>query len=161
MIVINYWRIYFLYFIILLFSSCQSEKYNNSNIEVGGTLSEESFLFIIYNRKDENTEFINRSTTSKVSFQYWRKDFDPPFDDPNLHISVFHGLDQDTIQIKRRELDKMIVWFDSEMGYMDWFRLNYEKYYIIYQDEYLVKGSLDPEHIFTAYEVKIHTGGVE
>jgi hypothetical protein len=55
----------------------------------------------------------------------------------------------------------MNVWFDSEMGYMDWFRLDFEKYYIIYQDEYLVKGSLDPDHLFTAYEVKIHTGGVE
>ncbi|GMQ31861.1 hypothetical protein Ataiwa_01330 [Algoriphagus taiwanensis] len=118
-------------------------------------------LIIVFDRNKERTELNSFGNNPRESFYFKREDFDPPFDDPNLHISVFHGLDQDTIQIKRRELDKMIVWFDSEMGYMDWFRLNYEKYYIIYQDEYLVKGSLNPEHKFTAYEVKIHTGGVE
>jgi hypothetical protein len=47
------------------------------------------------------------------------------------------------------------------MDYLDWFNLNFEKYYIIYEDEYLMKESLDPNYEFTAYEVKISTGGVE
>jgi hypothetical protein len=55
----------------------------------------------------------------------------------------------------------MTVWFDSEMEYMDWFEMQFETYYMIYQDEYLVKGSLDPDHEFVAYQVKISTGGVE
>lgn len=154
-------KFYFLFIIIPLYSSCQPDKYNNSKKEKVEFLSEESPLFIIFNQDEKNTEYIDRSTTSKESFQYWRKDFDPPFDDPNLHISVFHGLDNHKFQIIRRDLDKMNVWFDSEMGYMDWFRLNFKQYYIIYQEEYLVKGSLDPDHLFKAYEVKIHTGGIE
>lgn len=118
-------------------------------------------LVIIFNKESNNTEFINRSTSTKESFQFWREGFKYPFDDPNLHISVFHGLEKDKIKITRKELEEMNVWFDSEMDYMDWFNLDYDQYYIIFQDEYLVRGSLDPNYEFTAYEVKISTGGIE
>lgn len=150
-----------LFYIIFILFSCQQKENTLYIKEVEkGNLNEKSLL-IIFDRRMDNTEYIDRSSPTKKSFQFWRKDFESPYDDPNLHISVFHGLDQDTLLIKRKNLDKMNVWFDSEMGYMDWFRLDFEKYYIIYQDEYLVKGSLDPEYSFSAYEVKIQTGGVE
>lgn len=148
-----------IYFIIILILSCQPEKLNNTKVII--SKKSENALLIIYNREEKNTEYIDRSIPTKESYQFWRKGFDPPFDDPNLHISVSHKLEHVTKTINRKELDQMNVWFDSEMGYMDWFQLSFERYYIIYQDEYLVKGSLDPDHSFTAYEVNIHTGGVE
>lgn len=118
-------------------------------------------LIIVFDRNEERTELNSFGNNPRESFYFKRENFDPPFDDPNLHITVFHNQNHETIKIKQKDLRKYNIWFDSQMGYMDWFRLNFEKYYIIYQDEYLVKGSLDPEHLFTAYEVKIHTGGVE
>ncbi|MCR9083975.1 MAG: hypothetical protein NXH89_16220 [Cyclobacteriaceae bacterium] len=118
-------------------------------------------LVIVFNRYSINTEIIERSTESNESFQFWREGFDPPYEDPNLYISIGHGLDQGKKKIQRKELDELDVWFDSQMDYLDWFNLNFEKYYIIYEDEYLMKESLDPNYEFTAYEVKISTGGVE
>lgn len=41
------------------------------------------------------------------------------------------------------------------------FPVNESCFFKFYLDEYLLKGSLDQDHSFTAYEVKIHTGGVE
>ncbi|MBY5951569.1 hypothetical protein KUV23_11325 [Algoriphagus marincola] len=118
-------------------------------------------LVIVFNRYSINTEIIERSTEPNESFQFWREGFDPPYEDPNLYISIGHGLDQGKKKIQRKELDELDVWFDSQMDYLDWFNLNFEKYYIIYEDEYLMKESLDPNYEFTAYEVKISTGGVE
>lgn len=150
-------RSYYLILAIFLCSFCDPKK--NKEIDFRNDEIIKSELIIIFNRYEETTEFLNLAVEPKKSLLYKRKEFDPPFDDPNLHINVY--LSNDTQNILRKDLDKMNVWFDSEMGYMDWFRLDFEKYYIIYQDEYLVKGSLDPDHLFTAYEVKIHTGGVE
>jgi len=147
--------------LVLFFSYCSAKKTDvglelNTNIKI-----DKSELIIIYDKSKKNTEYVNRSTGPKESFYYYRINFDPPYDDPNLHISAFHGLDKGKKIILRKDLDQMTVWFDSEMEYMDWFRLNFEKYYIIYQDEYLVKGSLHPEFEFQAWEVNIATGGIE
>ena len=151
------------YFLILIaMVRCAPDK---------GIDSEESFkpvfsndkkeLVIIFDRYEKRTEFITWTEEPKASFYYRRENFDPPYDDPNLHIKVFHGLELGTKIISRKELDKMTVWFDSEMEYMDWFEMQFETYYMIYQDEYLVKGSLDPDHEFVAYQVTKHVGGVE
>lgn len=148
---------YYLIFAIFLCSFCNPKK--NEEIDFRNDEIIKNELIIIFNRHEETTKFLNLAVEPNKSLFYKRKGFDPPFHDPNLYINVY--LNDDKKNISRKELDKMNVWFDSEMGYMDWFRLNYKKYYIIYQDEYLVKGSLDSDHLFTAYEVKIHTGGVE
>jgi hypothetical protein len=148
-------------FIWLFLFSCHSKESVKEIEKNSFNVADESILLIVFNKNAKNTEFIDRSSSSKRSFQYWRENFDPPFDDPNLYISVFHGLEHGTKIISRKELDKMTVWFDSEMEYMDWFEMRFETYYMIYQDEYLVKGSLDPDHVFVAYQVKISTGGVE
>lgn len=152
---------YCIIFILILFSLCSEKKTVVIDSEITNQGLNNNELVIIFNRKEERTELKSFGNNPRESFYFNRENFDSPFDDPNLHISVFHNLDHQTTGIKRKELDQMNVWFDSEMDYMDWFGLNFEKYYIIYQDEYLVKGSLDPEYSFTAYEVKIHTGGVE
>ncbi|WP_439488955.1 hypothetical protein [Algoriphagus sp.] len=153
-------RIYIVKYIVLMLIliSCDSRKEDNASTEENSSyISLYNSLIIVFNAQYAETEFIDRSTSEKQSFQYWREGFY----DPNLHINVFHGLGQARNKISRRNLDKTTVWFDSEMEYTDWFNLNFDKYYIILQDEYLVKGSLDPDHEFDVYEVGISTGGVE
>ncbi|MHA7129559.1 hypothetical protein [Algoriphagus namhaensis] len=147
-------------FVVFLLCCCCAEKEQSKN-GLDSRKIQEEVLVLIFNRHNSITNFTLRSVEPKESFFYKREGFDPPFEDPNLYISVFHGLDQGKKKILRKDLDQMNVWFDSEMGYLDWFTLNFDKYYIIYQDEYLVKGSLSPEYEFTAYEVKITTGGIE
>jgi hypothetical protein len=151
------------YFLILLaMVHCSPDKGIDSDERFEPVFSnDKKELVIIFDRYEKRTEFIDRSTASKESFYYRRENFDPPYDDLNLHIKVFHGLEDSTKIISRKELDKMTVWFDSEMEYMDWFEMRFETYYMIYQDEYLVKGSLDPNHEFVAYQVTKHVGGVE
>lgn len=151
-----------LFFILIIgILSCNHPNSNGSRNDNQIISIQKEELVIVFNRFSGNTEIIERSSEPNKSFQFWREGFDPPFEDPNLYISVGHGLDQGKKRILRKELDKMEVWFDSEMDYLDWFNLNFEKYYIIYEDGYLVKGSLDPDFEFTAYEVNISTGGVE
>ena len=142
---------------MFLFGFCNPKKIEEVGFKNEKIIKNE--LIIIFNRYEESTALLNLAVEPGKSLYYKRKNFEPPFDDPNLHINVY--LNNGKKNILRKNLDKMNVWFDSEMGYMDWFRLDFEKYYIIYQDEYLVKSSLDPEYSFSAYEVKIHTGGVE
>ncbi|MCE7055062.1 hypothetical protein LZF95_10285 [Algoriphagus sp. AGSA1] len=141
----------------LLISSCSFSRNKKVGESVKVSDHRLNEVYIVFNRFQEDTEFIDRSTPEKESFQYLREGFD----DLNLYISVFHSLDQTRNKISRRNLDKDTVWFDSEMEYADWFNLNFENYYIIFQDEYLVKGSLDPDHEFDVYEVGISTGGIE
>lgn len=147
--------------VFLLFTFCK-EKGSISEIS---SLNEDKptniELVIVFDRNQKNTDLKSFGNDFSKNFYFKRINFDPPFDDPNLHISIFHGSDKGKKIILRKDLDQMTVWFDSEMGYMDWFRLNFEKYYIIYQDEYLVKGSLHPDFGFQAWEVHIATGGVE
>lgn len=149
----------FLYVLVafFFFSSCEEKK----PFSLQPNYQEQKELILIFDRYRVNTIQKSFSNDFSKDVYYVRENFAPPFEDPNLHIKVFHDLDQGKKTILRKELDEMEVWFDSEMGYLDWFRLNFEKYYIIYQDEYLVKGSLDPSYEFTAYEVKISTGGTE
>lgn len=147
--------------ILILFCLCSERKTVVMDSEIINQELNNNQLIIVFDRNEERTELNSFGNNPRESFYFKRENFDPPFDDPNLHITVFHNQNHETIKIKQKDLRKYNIWFDSQMGYMDWFRLNFEKYYIIYQDEYLVKGSLDPEHLFTAYEVKIHTGGVE
>jgi len=151
------------YFLVLIaLVRCAPDKAIDSEEKFEPVFSnDKKELVIIFDRYEKRTEFITWTEEPKASFYYRRENFDPPYDDPNLHIKVFHGLELGTKIISRKELDKMTVWFDSEMEYMDWFEMQFETYYMIYQDEYLVKGSLDPDHVFVAYQVKISTGGVE
>ncbi|MCE7055058.1 hypothetical protein LZF95_10265 [Algoriphagus sp. AGSA1] len=145
------------FYLVLLvsFLYCSNDVIINVNEEVSGQLTEE--LYVIYNRNHIDTEFVDRSTDSIESFIYKREGFY----DPNLFINIYHDLDEIKFKINQKELAKKEVWFDSEMEYGDWFELNFDKYYVIFEDEYLVKGSLDPEHEFEVYEVGIRTGGIE
>ena len=118
-------------------------------------------LIIIFNRYDVNTVEKSFTDNPNKNLYFKRENFPPPYEDPNLHISVFLENIQDTTFITRKQLDKMKVWFDSDMDYMDWFNLDFKEYYIIFQDEYLVNGSLNSDHTFSTFKVKIHTGGVE
>ena len=80
---------------------------------------------------------------------------------PNLPIRVSNDIDFRKMVITRKDLDSKVVWFDQEMGYTDWFHLSsLETYLIIYEDDYLVKGSLDPDYEFKVYEVSISTGRI-
>jgi len=144
----------YLYILILTLCSCSPKS---DNLDEGDELKNVSpkELVIIYNRFQINTTFNNRATSPKESFYYVRDGFG----DPNLHISVFHGLELNHSEVARKDLEKMTVWFDSEMEYEDWFTLNFDKYYMIYQDEFLVKGSLKPDYKFILYEIKVATGG--
>jgi hypothetical protein len=151
-----------LFFILFLFVlACNPSNTNGSRNYNQRKIDQKGELVIVFDRYSENTELNKRSTEPNKSFQFWREGFEPPFEDPNLYISIAHGLDQGKKKISRRDLAEMEVWFDSEMNYLDWFNINFVKYYIIYEDEYLVKGSLHPEFEFQAWEVKIATGGVE
>ncbi|WPR74547.1 hypothetical protein [Algoriphagus sp. NG3] len=141
--------------LLVLFLYCSNDVIINVNEEVSGQLTEE--LYVIYNRNHIDTEFVDRSTDSIESFIYKREGFY----DPNLFINIYHDLDEIKFKINQKELAEKEVWFDSEMEYGDWFELNFDKYYVIFEDEYLVKGSLDPEHEFEVYEVGIRTGGIE
>ncbi|TFV95926.1 hypothetical protein E4S40_06800 [Algoriphagus kandeliae] len=145
--------------IILLFYSCDEKK--TGTPPTSPPLNIQNELVIIFDRNNRNTIIASFRNDFTKDFYFVRENFDPPFDDPNLNIKVFHGIDHQNKLISRKELERMNVWFDSEMDYMDWFSLSFDKYYIIYQDEYLVKGSLKPEFEFTAYEVNIYTGGIE
>lgn len=143
------------FFIVLLVWGCKNQDSASQEDE---KISLKKDLIIVYNRYHPDNKFSDESTEQKESFIYWREGFD----DPNLHIGVFHGLDQEKSKINRKNLDKMKVWFDSEMEYIDWFHLStLESYYIIFEDEYLVKGSLDPNYEFDLYEVSVATGGTE
>ncbi|WP_425637060.1 hypothetical protein ACPUEN_16785 [Algoriphagus yeomjeoni] len=140
---------------VLLFSSSGYRRADESN-EMSGQRSAE--IYIVFNRYQADTEFIDRSTPEKESFQYLREGFY----DPNLHIRVSHDIDFQKKVITRKGLDSKVVWFDQEMEYTDWFHLSsLETYYVIFEDDYLVKGSLDPDHEFEVYEVGISTGGIE
>lgn len=146
---------------MIFFFSCNEKKSAITSISEPSNIKEKLELVIVFDRSGSETILKSFRNDISKDFYFVRENFDPPFNDPNLNIKVFHGLDQEKKKIRRKELDDMEVWFDSEMGYLDWFHLNFENYFIIYQDEYLVKGSLDPDFEFTAYEVKITTGGVE
>jgi|GEM_PF-2192500 len=154
-------KIYRFMLIFLLFTFCKEKETVSEISELNENIPAPIELVIVFHRNEKNTILKSFGDDFSSNFYFIRENFDPPYDDPNLYINVFHGSDKGKKTILRKDLDQMTVWFDSEMGYMDWFRLNFEKYYIIYQDEYLVKGSLDPEFEFQAWEVKIATGGVE
>jgi len=145
-------KVKYLYILILALCSC-SHKSENRNAEL--TSSSNNDLVIIFNRLENNTKSINWTKSPKDGFYYRREGFE----DPNLHILVSYDLNQYKSKISRNELEKMTVLFDSEMEYEDWFTMNFDKYYMIYQDEYLVQGSLKPDFKFTMYEIKVATGG--
>lgn len=154
-------KTFYWFALLIICCFCKRVETDLREIENNYPETKQNYLIIVFDREKDNTELDSFGQNLEDSFFFNRENFAPPYDDPNLYVRVFHNQNHETIKIKQKDLRKYIIWFDSQMGYMDWFRLNFEKYYIIYQDEYLVKGSLDPEHLFTAYEVKIHTGGVE
>ncbi|SFT73264.1 hypothetical protein SAMN04489724_1897 [Algoriphagus locisalis] len=148
-------RLNILLWTVVLFASCNGQKVED---EIENSIdTDKKELVIIFNRLEPNTVFHDRSSDGVESFQYMREGFY----DPNLHIRVSHDIDFRKKVITRKDLDSKIVWFDQEMGYTDWFHLSsLETYFIIYEDDYLVKGSLDPDYEFKVYEVSISTGGI-
>ncbi|WPR74549.1 hypothetical protein [Algoriphagus sp. NG3] len=149
-------RLYIFICAVVLSASCSGRKVDD--VIEASTKTEEKELVIIFNRLEPNTVFHDRSSDGLESFQYLREGFY----DPNLHIRVSFDIGFEKKLITRKNLEEKIVWFDQEMSYTDWFHLSsLRTYYMIFEDEYLVKGSLDPEHEFEVYEVGISTGGIE
>ena len=140
----------------LLFASCNGQKVEDG-IE-NSTETDMKELVIIFNRLEPNTVFHDRSSDGVESFQYMREGFY----DPNLHIRVSFDIGFEKKLITRKNLEEKTVWFDQEMSYTDWFHLSsLRTYYMIFEDESLVRGSLDPDYEFEVYEVGISTGGIE